>query len=392
MSEEPASTWSVEDTGLPPTNHDESRYASIVAIGDRNAERITRDGDRPDEATEETECVFTRLSEFNTYDFPRAEPLLGEPGAVYLAAGSLLLPYGAEGSGKTTWTIDGIAHMAAGVDWLELPVPRPVRFMVIENEGPPALFQEKLWAKQESWQGPDFANNVHVFAKPWSKFSFADAGFRRALTEYSDENEIDVVVANPMFGVGGSASGRPDETQEFVDLLAECGLRDRRAFWPLHHENKAGQISGDWGRHADTLVLLEPDGNRQRTKLTWKKTRWVTPGSEGHPRTVMLDWVVETEGYNVTEIDAAGASDPELVERLVDYLHHHPAASTRQVQESVKGTNRRISRLLEERPEFDRTAGKGGAKLWIIASTASEGAPTRQRSEPESSSTSGIDL
>ena len=127
--------------------------------------------------------------------------------------------YGADGSAKSTWTIDGLAHLAAGIDWLGIAVPRPVRICIIENEGPPNLFQQKLAAKIATWDGPDFAHNVFVFTGPWGEFSFADAEAREALVAFCEEHEIDLVTANPTLGLGVAASGRPDETQQFVDWL-----------------------------------------------------------------------------------------------------------------------------------------------------------------------------
>ncbi len=94
---------------------------------------------------------FATYNEFAAREFPIAEPLLGEPGKVLLAVGSLLMAYGADGSAKSTWTIDGLVHLAAGVDWLGHPVPRPVRICIIENEGPPSLFQQKLRDKIAGW-------------------------------------------------------------------------------------------------------------------------------------------------------------------------------------------------------------------------------------------------
>ena len=151
------------------------------------------------------------------------------------------------------------------------------------------------------------------------------------------------MTANPTLGLGVAASGRPDETQQFVDWLVECGLKGERAFWLLHHENKAGQISGDWGRHPDTKVSLQQDGNRPRTKLDWAKTRWATLTQETEPAKVsMLEWITETQGYSVTELDTVGASDAELEERIADYLAEHPLSSTTTVETEVKGTASRI--------------------------------------------------
>jgi AAA domain len=322
---------------------------------------------------------FTAYSEFAAYKYPAAEPLLGEPGAIFLARGSLLMVYGADGAGKSTWTIDGLVHMAAGVDWLGISVPRPVRFCVIENEGPPDLFQQKLAAKLANWDGPDPSGNVFVFAGPWGEFSFADSEARAALNGFCDEHEIDVVTANPTLGLGVAASGRPDETQQFVDWLVECGLKSERAFWLNHHENKAGQISGDWGRHPDTKVALQQDGNRQRTKLDWAKNRWATLPTETVAKVSMLEWIVETQGYSVTELDTVGASDAELEQRVVDFLAENPWASTRAVYSGVAGTQSRVRAVLDG-DRFDCVDGPRGSILWnlvIDRGGSSDATPTQ---------------
>ena len=247
------------------------------------------------------------------------------------------------GAARAPGRSTAIVHLAAGVDWLGIPVPRPVRICIIENEGPPSLFQQKLRDKIAGWEGPDPTPNLFVFKGPWGEFSFADPDARTALREYCDEHQIDVVTANPTLGLGVSASGRPDETQQFVDWLVECGLKSTRAFWLLHHENKAGQISGDWGRHPDTKVFLQRDGNQQRTKLDWAKTRWRERSSQ-QQKVVMLEWVTETQGYTVTELDTVGASDDELDERISAYLTDHPASSTRAVHGQREGHERAASR------------------------------------------------
>jgi hypothetical protein len=316
---------------------------------------------------------FAPMGDFLEHRFPDAEALLGE---IILAVGALLLVYGAEGSAKSTWSMDGVAHMAAGRDWLGIPVPRPVRFCLIENEGPPALFQAKLAAKAASWDGPaDWQDNVFVFRGPWGEFSFAAPAARDALNEFCDEHDVDVVVANPTLGLGVAGSGRPDETQQFVDWLVECGLKSTRAFWLLHHENKAGQISGDWGRHPDTKVQLQRDGNQPRTKLIWEKTRWATLPSDTTPKACLLDWIIETQGYTVTELDTVGASDAELEQRIADYLADHPLSNTRTVWANVKGTNDRISKLLKG-DRFDCLDGPNNAKLWLL--TASDSATSAE--------------
>lgn len=307
---------------------------------------------------------FMDYDQFVSADFPHAEPLYGEPGKILLALGSLLMVYGHDGSGKSTWSNDGVVHLAAGSDWLGHPVPRPVRFLIIEQEGPPSLFREKIDARIASWEGPDPRPNLFFYTQPWGEFSFANADARAALIEFCEANRIDVVTANPTLGLGVGASGKPDETQQFVDWLTECGLKSTRAFWLLHHENKAGQISGDWGRHPDTKVALQRDGNRQRTKLDWNKTRWA-PLLPPQEKLVMLEWEIDSASYTVTEFRlGGGASDTELEQAIHDYLTKNPLAPTRSVWADVKGSKDRISAALDR--QFDHVKGKRGAKLWFV--------------------------
>jgi len=88
---------------------------------------------------------------------------------------------------------------------------------------------------------------------------------------------------------------------------------------------------------------------------------------------VMLDWVIETQGYTVTPLDTAGASDELLVQRLVEYLTEHPATATKHVCAAVEGTDSRLVALLKDRPEFDACPGPHGASLWMLATTSAEG-------------------
>ena len=322
------------------------------------------------------EGLFLPAREFLTIEYPEAEPLLGTPGEVILARGSLLIVYGEGGSAKSTWTLDGVAHLAAGRDWLGIEVPRPVRFCLIENEGPPRLFRDKLEAKATEWDEPsDWLENVHVYANPWGGFAFTDPGAREALSAYCLEHKIDVVVANPLFGVGGPGAGKPEETQAFVELLKEVGLEANVAFWLLHHINKLGQVSGDWGRQPDTSVSLEQDGDRQRTKLSWEKTRWATTPSEGRPRKQVLEWVVEHKGFKVLEFESVGVPDDALRERLNEFLAANPRSAQSVVEREVKGDDKRLRTLLHG-PGYAFEKGPRGAKLWSLASDSGVTADT----------------
>ena len=253
------------------------------------------------------------LGDFLAHHFPAAEPLLGEPGAVYLAVGSLLLVYGTEGSGKSTWTIDAIAHLAAGRDWLGIPVPRPVRFLVIENEGPPSLFQNKLERKAASWDGDPWRENVHVFTGPWGEFTLRRPrrrdGAHRLLRRARDRRRHREPHARAR-----RRRLRPPRRDTAVRRLAR---RVRPQDRPVRSgssttRTRPGRYPATGAATPTRRCSSRPDGNRPRTKLVWEKTRWATLPADEHPKTCMLEWVVETEGYNVVELDTVGASDDEL--------------------------------------------------------------------------------
>jgi putative DNA primase/helicase len=260
-------------------------------------------GPQEADAAPPTAWTFEPFSVFAARELPRADPLLGTADRAFLNAGGLLMVAGPEGSGKSTWTIDGIIHLAAGADWLGIPVAHPTRCCLLENEGPASLFQRKLQQRLASWTGPDPRPNLFVFAAPWGEFTFADPSARAALAQFSDRHGIQVCAANPTLGLGVAATGKPDETTQFVAWLKQCGLGAGRAFWLAHHLNKAGQVSGDWGRHPDTVVKLRRDGNAQRTILDWDKTRWATLAPED--KLQLLDWIVETQGCRPPSCDFA---------------------------------------------------------------------------------------
>jgi hypothetical protein len=101
--------------------------------------------------------------------------------------------------------------------------------------------------------------------------------------------------------------------------------------------------------------------------------RWATLPINDQPKSCLLEWVVETQGYTVTELDTVGASDSELEERVADFLAERPYSSTTTVETEVKGTASRIRKVLEG-PRFDSVAGKRGAKNWFLTSTPSASA------------------
>jgi len=202
------------------------------------------------------------FEDFVAVQEPSAEAIIGTQEETILAADSTLVMYGAGGAGKTTLAIDGAAHWASGSDWLGVHVERPLRVLLIENEGPRGKFRQKLERKRDTWDGPPFADNVHVVDEPWGRLSFAEETHREELARTITELDIDIVVAGPVKRLGMKGGGTPDEVTAFSSLLMDLRGRLERpvAFVLIHHENKAGDVSGAWEGEPDTLVHVRSEG------------------------------------------------------------------------------------------------------------------------------------
>lgn len=229
------------------------------------------------------------FEEFVSREEPTAEALLGTPGETILPVGGMLLMYGDGGAGKTTLTIDAVSHLASGESWLGIDVQRPVKTLLIENEGPRGKFRQRLAEKHASWNGhPPFSLNVHVLEEPWTRFTLREPDHRAALAEAITANETDLVVMGPLVTLGMLGGGTPDEVQQFEGLLLSLKELVQRpyALWIIHHENKAGDVSGAWERVPDCLCHVQAQGNGH-TRLYFRKARW---SDSYHNTSLDLTW------------------------------------------------------------------------------------------------------
>jgi AAA domain len=263
---------------------------------DRTHEAVERA--RAELSPEEALAAATRivtLDEFVDVDEPGAEPLVGAPGeAVIPIAGDVML-YGDGGASKTTLGIDLGSHLAAGDDWLGIPIPKPVRVLIVEAEGPRPLFRRKLRAKRDAWQGSDLGERLHVLEEPWGAFRFPDAA---EVATHVGELEIDVLIVGPLTRVGMEELGTLQQVRDFMAVVNDFRAQTGRPLTVLliHHENKGGAVSGAWEGAGDTLLHATVHA-RGRTTLHFQKARW---SSEWHKRTLELEWT-DGEGFEAIE-------------------------------------------------------------------------------------------
>lgn len=294
-------------------------------------------------------------------DAPAA--LLGSEREPLLPAGGLLLVAGGAGDGKTTLSTTAALHLASGVEWLGLAVPRPLRVLLIENEGPREPFRAKLERQRTAWRH-ELTGAVFVFDRDWGALTFADVPARAELRAFLERERIDLVIGDPLGSLGVEGVGSPAETRAFVALLVELGLRRDVAFWLLHHNrkeqsgNELDALSGDWGKHADAVLGLRAlEGNRAR--LTFPKLRW----AHGRRAAAVLAFEPEGESFSVVSTeDEQRDLAAELAELLADGEWRTVSELSVKRDDGGIGANRKhVTGTLEGNPE--RFCSRPGSEL-----------------------------
>jgi hypothetical protein len=312
-------------------------------------------------------CVLT-LDEFVAVDEAGAAALLGDPDNALIPENGDVMIYGDGGAGKTTLAVDFTCHLAAGDDWLGIPVARPVRVLLIENEGPRPMFRAKLRRKREAWDGSPLDDRILVIDEPWSQITLASEHYRRELAAMIDEFAIDVIVLGPVTRAGMNEAGTLQEVRDFMLWIADVRRRAGRpvVFVLVHHENKGGKVSGAWEGAGDTLLHVSGQG-AGHTRMYVQKARW---SSKHHATTMRLVW---TPGEGFAASDAAERDDDTIAAELLASAIAHPGASWTAISKGIPGKAERLreirDRLITGR-HLVNTGTDARPKLWNAADPA----------------------
>jgi hypothetical protein len=270
--------------------------------------------------------------DFAAVDEAGAAAILGSEDNAVMTEGSDGMLFGDGGSGKTTMGLDLGCHLAAGDDWIAIPIAKAVRVLLIENEGPRPRFRRKVKRKLAAWSGSSLKGRLHVLEHPWGGFTYADPAWRQTLAETVHRLEIDVVIVGPLTASGMEAAGTLQETRAFLALVNQVRALAGRHFAQIliHHENRGGKVSGAWEGTGDTLLHVQQQGHG-RVRLSVDKTRW---SSELHGTSLQLVWV-DGEGFERAE------GEPPRPERvwddIADYVLAHGGCSWSAVDDAVSG-------------------------------------------------------
>ena len=284
-------------------------------------EQLVPQAPDPEPELEQPPVFGLTLHEFLAVEYPQPEPLLGTRDEQIIPAGGLVIVGGRAGIGKTTMLLDAAFHLASGHTWLRLPCPRPLAVALVENEGPIHLFQSKLRHKASKWQ-LDLNGEIHVQTWRWGSFTFDDPTALELANGYLDQHQVDVVIGDPLNTLGVRGVGSPEDTREFVKHLVTLGLWTRRAFVFLHHlrkqdaDDEIDAISGAWGGHLDTLIVVKPTASTEQIRVSFPKVRWLEGKPERKP--LILAKQRDTASFTIAGEESIGpASRAEEIAQLL---------------------------------------------------------------------------
>ena len=302
---------------------------------DELADRADANGREPENEPTQAEPVTLEVATSETFaaeEEEGADPLLGDKDNVVIAQGADVMIYGDGGAGKTTLEIDLACHLAAGDPWLGIPVPRPVRVLLIESEGPRPLFRRKLKRKLESWTGSPIGDRLLVATQPWAQFTFADPEWRTALAETIREHEIDVPFVGPLTASGMEDAGTIQECRAFLARVDEVREASGRpvAFVHVHHDSKSHAVSGAWEGVNDGLFHVQKR-EHGRTGLHFQKARWA---SDYHGTKLELVW---TEGESFAVVEKVEIADEQAAELMLAFIGENGDTSWTKVEQALSG-------------------------------------------------------
>jgi DNA-binding transcriptional ArsR family regulator len=325
------------------------------------------------EQTAEQPISFVTLREFLKLDFPPAESLMGQPrgGTNLLPRYGWALPWGPEGCAKTTIGADWMFHGAEGLSWCGYPALRPIRFVVVLNEGVPGGIQDKLAEKVALWEGDaDKAlDQIAIYTSPWGRFDLSDPRMRNHLRDFAHDFEADYCYLDPLHTMGTIGAGAPKETEQFKGYLLELGLWDTLGVITPHHANRAGMVSGDWGRHPDTLIKLDKPDGRKETRWTIQKARPCDPDEMGAVQ--RLEWLTETMSFRrsaALDSKAIGANNRQKVLNAAE-----AGRLLTEIAEEVELSEKTVSEHLKALEEAGKlTLGRGDKNKLVVASVSDD--------------------
>lgn len=284
-------------------------------------------------------------------------PMLVEPGQ--LARGAITALIARAGKGKTTMTLNRIMRWSIGRPMFDglpgvMAPTQPLKVLIIENEGAPGFFQEKLQLMFESHPMTDeereqARQNILIWGEGgYPRIKLDDPDTEALVRRGVEAFEPDVVLMEPFRSLWRGEENSSTDMQKITDILADIAADYKLGVLLTHHENKGDpNNSSEQMTAARGSTVLEGEAavmERYRqvkenvSELSWIKPRFGRPAA---PVRMEFQWETWTYEYVPEE---AGKRE------ILDLLAGNPetAMTVREIADELEESERRVRRLLQD--------------------------------------------
>lgn len=315
-------------------------------------------------------------AELLTSDLPERVDVIS--GGILPRAGLALLA-GAFKSGKTILALQIALATAQGGQVLGFDTS-PGRILLLSGEGGPQLLRERL---EKMTQGElSGLDDLLLWWPVESRLDLAEEESLSALAAYCKENEIDLLIIDPLIRFNSLDENSTVEMGKFVRGLADLRQATGAAILLVHHTRKPGkgntggaaEARGSTVLHGEADSLLVLQSRRASNDFTLQfELRWAEEPPalrlELDPGTLLFDVLGELEG-NRKLTDG----------RILDLLVEQGPCAKEHLAEITKTTGRTVQKYLvslEKQRLADNyiESGTTGRKLWFATNGTEERKP-----------------
>lgn len=286
-------------------------------------------------------------------------PMLVQP--FQIARGATTALIARAGKGKTTMTLNRAIRWSVGrpmFDALpEVMAPvKPLRILIIENEGAPGFFQEKLKLMRDSQKFTEEEleqadENILI----WGEGGYPRIKIYRDDHQRGDDFELvrrgieqhepDLVIMEPFRSLWDGEENSASEMTEVTDRIAELASGYGIGVLLTHHERKSGV--GDSGEEMSAgrgSTVLEAEAavmerykpvKEEISELSWVKSRFGQPAPP-----VRMKFVWDRWGYDYV---SPQAGEREFLQLLMN--NPEGALSVREIAEELEEDIKQIRKV-----------------------------------------------
>lgn len=295
------------------------------------------------------------LAEYLAHEI-ETPPMLVQPGQV--ARGAITALIARAGKGKTTMTLNRILRWSIGQpmfsDLPDVMAPTaPLKTLVIENEGAPGFFQEKLQLMFDAQgfnaeQREQSAENVLIWGEGgWPRIKLDDEATYELVRRGIETHAPDLVLMEPFRSLWKGEENSSTEMQALVDAIATLAAEYKIGVILTHHERKSGP--GEDGEEMSAgrgSTVLEGEAavmerwkqvKGETSELSWVKWRFAKPVP---PVRMTFDW--QKWGYEFVPEDAGRREIKELL------IENGSLMTVKEMADELHETEKRVRRLANE--------------------------------------------